>query len=70
VTGAKRREENAQPAYAESFGVASAHLSRRSEREGGTSNTPTPKSEGLIWKPRIQERMNQERMNQGTGFPR
>jgi hypothetical protein len=39
VTGAKRREENAQPASAESFGVASAHLSRRSEREGGTSNT-------------------------------
>jgi hypothetical protein len=29
---------NVQPAYAESFGVASAHLSRRSEREGGTSN--------------------------------
>jgi len=29
---------NAQPAYAEGFGVAGAHLSRRSESEGGTSN--------------------------------
>jgi hypothetical protein len=29
---------NAQPAYAEGFGVASAHLSRRSDSEGGTSN--------------------------------
>ena len=30
--------ENAQPAYAEGFGVAGAHLSRRSECEGGTPN--------------------------------
>jgi len=30
--------ENAQPAYAERFGVAGAHLSRRSESEGGTPN--------------------------------
>jgi four helix bundle protein len=29
---------NAQPAYAEGFGVAGAHLSRRSESEGGTLN--------------------------------
>jgi ribosomal protein S12 methylthiotransferase len=29
---------NVQPAYAEGFGVAGAHLSRRSECEGGTSN--------------------------------
>ena len=30
---------NVQPAYAEGFGVAGAHLSRRSESEGGTSNS-------------------------------
>ena len=29
---------NIQPAYAEGFGVAGAHLSRRSESEGGTFN--------------------------------
>jgi hypothetical protein len=29
---------NVQPAYAEGFGVAGAHLSRRSESEGGTPN--------------------------------
>jgi hypothetical protein len=29
---------NAQPAYAEGFGVAGAHSSRRSQGEGGTSN--------------------------------
>jgi hypothetical protein len=32
-------DANAEPAYAEGFGVAGAHLSRRSESEGGTSNT-------------------------------
>ncbi len=32
------REINAQPASAEGFGVAGAHLSRRSESEGETSN--------------------------------
>jgi protein ImuB len=31
-----------QPAYAEGFGVAGAHLSRRSGSEGGTSNPPSP----------------------------
>jgi hypothetical protein len=35
VTG---QRANAQPAYAEGFGVAGAHLSRRSESEGGTPN--------------------------------
>jgi hypothetical protein len=29
---------NAEPAYAEGFGVAGAHLSRRSDSEGGTPN--------------------------------
>jgi hypothetical protein len=33
---------NAQPAYAEGFSVAGAHLSRRSESEGGTSNAQRP----------------------------
>src|SRR5882724_2311197 len=33
----RKDKENAQPAYAEGFGVAGAHLSRRSESEGGTS---------------------------------
>src|SRR5947207_386840 len=32
-----KEEESAQPAYAAGFGVAGAHLSRRSESEGGTS---------------------------------
>jgi len=32
-------DANAEPAYAEGFGVAGAHLSRRSESEGGTPNT-------------------------------
>jgi epoxyqueuosine reductase len=35
----KRSTSNVQPAYAEGFGVASAHLSRRSGSEGGTSNS-------------------------------
>jgi protein ImuB len=41
---AKTNRENAQPAYAEGFGVAGAHLSRRSSSEGGTPNAqrPTP----------------------------
>jgi hypothetical protein len=37
---AKLEAENVQPAYAEGFGVAGAHLSRRSESEGGTSDAP------------------------------
>ena len=36
---------NAQPAYAEGFGVAGAHLSRRSESEGGTLNAELNLSE-------------------------
>jgi hypothetical protein len=39
--GVERRffvSENAQPAYAEGFGVAGAHLFRRSECEGGAPN--------------------------------
>jgi protein ImuB len=39
---AKSQAENVQPAYAEGFGVAGAHLSRRSGSEGGTSNPPSP----------------------------
>src|SRR5205085_11522254 len=31
--------ESAQPAYAEGFRVAGAHMSRRSESQGGTSNS-------------------------------
>jgi hypothetical protein len=31
-------KENVQPAFAEGFGVAGAHLSRRSESEGGAFN--------------------------------
>ena len=34
--------ESAQPAYAEGFGVAGAHLSRRSECEGRTPNIQRP----------------------------
>jgi hypothetical protein len=36
--GKAKQTLNAQPAYAEGFGVAGAHLSRRSESEGGTPN--------------------------------
>jgi hypothetical protein len=32
-------DENVQPAYAEGFGMAGAHLSRRSESEGETLNS-------------------------------
>src|ERR1700686_2879733 len=39
---AKSQAENVQPAYAEGFGVAGAHLLRRSGSEGGTSNPPSP----------------------------
>jgi len=39
---AKSQAENVQPAYAEGFGVAGTHLSRRSGSEGGTSNPPSP----------------------------
>jgi hypothetical protein len=39
----KRSTPNPQPAYAEGFGVAGAHLSRRSLGEGGTFN-----SEGVL----------------------
>ena len=39
---ANSQAENVQPAYAEDFGVASAHLSRRSGSAGGTSNPPSP----------------------------
>jgi hypothetical protein len=42
----KRKTLNAQPAYAEGFGVADAHLSRRSESEGGTSNAQRPTEGG------------------------
>jgi hypothetical protein len=34
-----RQTPHAEPAYAEGFGVAGAHLSRRSEGEGGISNS-------------------------------
>jgi protein ImuB len=39
---AESQAENVQPAYAEGFGVAGAHLSRRSGSGGGTSNPPSP----------------------------
>src|SRR5947209_15578067 len=39
---AKSQAENVQPAYAEGFGVAGTHLSRRRGSEGGTSNPPSP----------------------------
>src|SRR6202162_1831678 len=39
---ANSQAENVQPAYAEGFGVAGAHLSRRSGSEGGTSNPSSP----------------------------
>lgn len=44
---------NVQPAYARSFGVASVHLSRRSECEGGTVEVrkiieSTPARDGTI----------------------
>src|SRR2546427_4472546 len=39
---AKSQAENVQAAYAEGFGVAGTHLSRRSGSEGGTSNPPSP----------------------------
>jgi hypothetical protein len=44
VESSTLRRFNAQPAYAEGFGVAGAHLSYRSESEGGTLNPPTPKA--------------------------
>src|SRR2546426_10260002 len=39
---------NAQPAYAKGFGVAGAHLSRRSENEGGTLNAQHPTSNAQL----------------------
>ena len=38
IQSSDRNWANIQPAYAEGFGVAGAHLSRRSECEGGTPN--------------------------------
>jgi protein ImuB len=38
----KSQAENVQPASAEGFGVAGAHLSHRSGSEGGPSNPPSP----------------------------
>ena len=46
---AKSQAENVQPAYAEGFGVAGAHLSRRSESEGGTSNSERFRSSTFVW---------------------
>jgi len=44
----RRSEASAEPAYAEGFGVAGAHLSRRSESEGGTPNIqPASALDGL-----------------------
>jgi protein ImuB len=45
---AKLQAENVQPAYAEGFGVAGAHLSRRSGSEGGTSNPPSPRTGSAV----------------------
>ena len=42
LSKAAQNDDNAHPAYAKGFGVAGAHLSRRSpgqRGEGGTSNT-------------------------------
>ena len=41
---AKSQAKNVQPAYAEGFGVADAHLSRGSGSEGGTSNAQLRKN--------------------------
>ena len=38
-----KTKQKVQPAYAESFGVASAHLSRRSPAERGEGGTPNIK---------------------------
>jgi hypothetical protein len=52
LTGGPERQltnvaENAQPACAEGFGVAGAHLSRRSGSEEGTPNAEHPTAEIL-----------------------
>jgi hypothetical protein len=41
-------EENVQPAYAEGFGVAGAHLSRRSGSEAGTLNAETVGDDAVV----------------------
>jgi four helix bundle protein len=46
---------NAQPAYAEGFGVAGAHLSRRSESEGGTPNAQRQKNARFDLEERLLE---------------
>jgi hypothetical protein len=42
----KEPAASAQPAYAKGFGVAGAHLSRRSESEGGTLNSERLREHG------------------------
>ena len=51
------REANAQPAYAEGFGVAGAHSSRRSEAK---AERPTPN---------IQRRIKERAADSGDGLP-
>src|ERR1700675_1255318 len=52
---AKSQAENVQPAYAEGFGVAGAHLSRRSGSEGGTSNPPSPWTSSAVASPQLRK---------------